>query len=633
MPGVPANACLDDDCLLALVEGRLDARARRHAERHVDACDDCRRLAAVLAYENEEETTPSRPPMGTESTETDRRVLPGGLRTRYTLLRQIGSGPNGALYVASDRSRGLVAIKWIHAELADAAGANDRVGEAVRLARSLDHPNVLRVHGAHTDNGCLLIVSDIAESQDVAQLLAAEDLTPRLVEDVVVQLVSALANAHDSGVTHGDIKPENVLVDLAGHVLVTDFGLANALSGTDERDARRADVFAISRLALSLFDRTKDASRPLRALFKRCHEDPLAFSSAVELETALTPLCRPGGRPTRESEWAPRFGDIIGGKYRVEGHLGTGGMGVVMTAREIESDRQVAIKFMPPRTARRRSAVERFLREARAATAIESEHVVRIYEVGTSDEGTPYLVMEHLGGNTLGRVIADRGPLSIQEAVDFVLQACVAIAECHARGVVHRDLKPDNVMILDEPGRRGSLKILDFGISKADWFDDDMPPRLTATVNVLGTPTYMSPEQVRSSRNVDARTDLWSLGVILYEALTGRPPFVAHNVPALAAMIVSDDPEPLGQLRQERPRRARPHRAPVPGKTPRSSHRQCAPSGRATRAVRGAIVAEMGASRSQRRCRRRSADDPAPTAAGPDASSAATRCQRTRRAS
>jgi serine/threonine-protein kinase len=553
MPDVP-NACLSDDCLLALAEGRLDPRERQKAERHVDGCDDCRRVAAALAFENEEDTYRSRPPVPTEATETDRRVLPNQLRSRYTLLRQIGSGPNGALFIASDRAKGLVAVKWIHAELAEADDAVARVEKAVEAARSFRHPNVLRVRGAHYESGVLLVVSLLGESGDVSHLLASQELAPKLAEDVIRQTVAALAAAHGAGVTHGDLKPENVLVDLAGHVFVTDFGLGRALRTVEDGDTPRSDLFAFSGMALALLEQSRHPDRRLRSVLRRCHEDPRAYSSAVELEAAVQGTGLESSESEHKESWTPALGEVLSGRYRILGLLGSGGMGVVMTAHDIDSDRQVAVKMMPPRMARRRSAVERLLREARAASAIESDHVVRIFEAGTGADSTPYLVMEHLGGKTLGELITERGPLPVQEAVDYVLQACVAVAECHARGIVHRDLKPDNVMVLDEPGRRGSVKILDFGISKADWLaEDSVPGRLTATVDVLGTPTYMSPEQVRSSSNVDGRTDMWSLGVILYEALTGRPPFVAHNVPALAAMIVSDDPEPLPQLRGDVP--------------------------------------------------------------------------------
>jgi serine/threonine-protein kinase len=201
-------------------------------------------------------------------------------------------------------------------------------------------------------------------------------------------------------------------------------------------------------------------------------------------------------------------------------------------------------------------AVERFLREARSASAISNDHVVRIYDVGRLPTGMPYMVMEYLPGVTLGALAAQRGPLPIAEAIDYALQACVALAECHALGIVHRDLKPDNIMVLQRPGQLGFVKLLDFGISKSDWFsaEPEFTPNLTGTTDVFGTPTHMSPEQVRSSKSVDQRTDIWALGVILYEVLTSAPPFMADTLPALSAAIVTDEPIHPSARRADLPR-------------------------------------------------------------------------------
>jgi serine/threonine-protein kinase len=205
----------------------------------------------------------------------------------------------------------------------------------------------------------------------------------------------------------------------------------------------------------------------------------------------------------------PQPGDVIAGKYRVEAVIGTGGMGVVLGATDMSLGRAVAIKFLTPSKARRDDAVQRFVREARAAAAIQSEHVVRVFEVDKLASGTPYIVMEHLRGADLAHLLAARRTLSVGEAVDFVLEACEALAEAHACGIVHRDLKPQNLFVAQRPDGTTCLKILDFGISKAA-VDDQ--PQLTATDTVMGTPLYMSPEQVRSLKSVDHRADIWALG-------------------------------------------------------------------------------------------------------------------------
>ncbi len=238
----------------------------------------------------------------------------------------------------------------------------------------------------------------------------------------------------------------------------------------------------------------------------------------------------------------PQPGQVIAGKYRVEGVIGSGGMGVVLGAVDTSLGRPVAIKFLSPHKARREGAVARFLREARAAAAIQSEHVVRVFEIGTAPNGAPYIVMEQLRGNDLAQQLQRTGPLPIPLAVDHLLQACEALGEAHARGIVHRDLKPQNLFVTARPDGSPCVKILDFGISKAI---EEGAPNLTSTDQVMGTPLYMSPEQVRSLKNVDHRSDIWALGSILFELVTGRPIFEAPSASALCAMIAMDPPIPL----------------------------------------------------------------------------------------
>jgi len=241
---------------------------------------------------------------------------------------------------------------------------------------------------------------------------------------------------------------------------------------------------------------------------------------------------------------------MVCGKYRIESVVGAGGMGVVMGATDTSLNRPVAIKFLSPDRAARDGAVARFLREARAAASIQSEHVVRVFDVSTLPNGAPFIVMEHLRGGDLAQLLATRGALPIDEAADYVLQSCEALGEAHGRGIVHRDLKPQNLFLTQRPDGSSSIKVLDFGISKAI---EEGGQNLTATDTVMGTPLYMSPEQVRSLKNVDARADIWALGSILFELLTMAPIFQAPSASALCAMIAMDQPTPLRALRPQAP--------------------------------------------------------------------------------
>jgi serine/threonine protein kinase len=234
-------------------------------------------------------------------------------------------------------------------------------------------------------------------------------------------------------------------------------------------------------------------------------------------------------------------GDVLAGKYRVAHVLGVGGMGVVVAAHHIQLDEKVALKFLLPEALGNREAVARFAREARAAAKIKSEHVARVSDVGTLPSGAPYMVMEYLDGGDLAAWIQQRGALPIDQAVEFVLHACIAVA--HALGIVHRDLKPANLFCVRRSDGQLSIKVLDFGISKVTDTSGMAPGSMTRTSALMGSPLYMSPEQMRASKDVDAQTDIWALGVILFELMTGRPAFVADSVTELA-IKVTNDPAP-----------------------------------------------------------------------------------------
>ncbi|HEX5100160.1 MAG TPA: serine/threonine-protein kinase [Polyangiaceae bacterium] len=247
-----------------------------------------------------------------------------------------------------------------------------------------------------------------------------------------------------------------------------------------------------------------------------------------------------------------REGEILAGKYRVDKVLGVGGMGVVVAAYHIDLDERVAIKFLLPEVLDHGEAVARFAREARSAVKIKSEHVAKVTDVGKLENGAPYMVMEFLEGSDLSQWLAQRGALPIEQAAEFMLQACEAIAEAHALGIVHRDLKPANLFVIRRPDGLLSVKVLDFGISKsASGPGSGSAGAMTKTSALMGSPLYMSPEQMQSSRDVDARTDIWALGVILYELLAGTQPFTADTMPELVLRVVTGPP--AASLRMRRP--------------------------------------------------------------------------------
>ena len=247
-------------------------------------------------------------------------------------------------------------------------------------------------------------------------------------------------------------------------------------------------------------------------------------------------------------------GQTLAEKYRVERILGTGGMGVVVAARHVELNALVAIKFLLPHVLTNQQAVTRFAREARAAVRIKSEHVARVSDVGTLETGAPYMVMEYLEGTDLASYLRSRSRLSVDRSIHFVLQACQAIAEAHLLGIVHRDLKPANLFLTRAADGSDVIKVLDFGISKN--IDPDASHgtgSMTTAAGALGSPTYMSPEQLTEAAEVDERTDIWSLGVILFELLVGSPPFRADNLPKLFLAILHQRAPNPAALRRDLP--------------------------------------------------------------------------------
>lgn len=238
-------------------------------------------------------------------------------------------------------------------------------------------------------------------------------------------------------------------------------------------------------------------------------------------------------------------GDKVADKYLLEKELGRGGMGIVFLATDLDLERPVAIKVLLEEHVEDQGAVARFLREAKASVKIKSEHVAHVYETGKLANGVPYIVMEYLQGQDLADRLEQGGPLDEGQIAEILLQACEALAEAHAAGIVHRDLKPANLFLARRPDGSDVIKILDFGISKIS-----TNSVLTKSQTLVGSPYYMSPEQLESAQDVDARADIWAAGVIMYELWTGKRPFEGNSLAALCVTVLNASPKPLSELKE-----------------------------------------------------------------------------------
>jgi serine/threonine protein kinase len=245
---------------------------------------------------------------------------------------------------------------------------------------------------------------------------------------------------------------------------------------------------------------------------------------------------------------------VLVGKYRVVETIGVGGMGVVVAAEHLTLGVRVAIKLLLPKLLSNKPLTERFLREARTALRISSEHVARVMDVDKLPSGLPFMVMEYLEGEDLGFLVQSGRRFSVEEAIHYLVQGAEALAQAHHLGIVHRDIKPANLFLVERGEHPGVVKVLDFGISKIlDDVEGDAPLALTKTTTVLGSGLYMSPEQMRSAKNVDHRTDIYALGICLYELYTGTQPYTADSFAELAVRVSTEPPDPLRRHRPDVP--------------------------------------------------------------------------------
>jgi serine/threonine protein kinase len=274
-------------------------------------------------------------------------------------------------------------------------------------------------------------------------------------------------------------------------------------------------------------------------------------ATGIPRVTRSAPVPRPAPQAPRPAP-APAqpqglAGRVIGDRYGVTKLIGEGGMGVVYEAEHLAIGKLVAVKVLHPQLAQDKKASSRLRHEARVAGTLGHPNICAIYDMGRLDDGSPYLVMERLHGETLAQRIARERRIAVPDLLDILLQVCSALAAAHQQGVVHRDLKPENIFLSRREGMRPVPKLVDFGISKAENVEDTMHDP-TAVVSAMGTPYYMAPEQARGDRHIDYRVDLWAAGVVLYEGLTGQHPFEAKNYNALLVQILSMAHRPLREI-------------------------------------------------------------------------------------
>lgn len=277
---------------------------------------------------------------------------------------------------------------------------------------------------------------------------------------------------------------------------------------------------------------------------------PFIGSFSLPVFRGLSDL-QQGGSPGILSDLMDDYvGTILNERYRVEQLLGEGGMGAVYLGRHVLIGKKVAIKFLHSAFSRNESVVRRFMREAKVTAEIGHANIVEVLDFGISPSGEPYLVMEYLEGESLSDLLKRTGPVSTDAAVGIMIPVLRALEAAHNKGVVHRDLKPDNIFVIPNQDELPTVKVIDFGISKRSTAEDE---KLTQTGTILGTPAYMSPEQVRGASDLDHRTDLYAMGVILYEMLTGALPFKGQNYNEILLKVVTEPPRPASELNSDLP--------------------------------------------------------------------------------
>ncbi|HEV8580459.1 MAG TPA: protein kinase [Thermoanaerobaculia bacterium] len=536
----------------------------------------------------------------------------GSTISHYQILERLGSGGMGVVYKARDmRLDRLVALKFLASQRGAPEEQKRRFIREAKAASSLDHANICTIYEiGEAEDGALFIAMAFYEGETLRERIGQGPLAVGEAVDVAVQIAAGLARAHERGIVHRDVKPPNVMLTADRQVKLLDFGVAKladqsrltragAAMGTTaymspeqflgQPAGPQADIWSLGVVLYEMvagrlpFEASsekemaraivEESPRPLaavrsgapaalqrivsRALAKRpaerypsmeaVHADlkglvaDLGSSEPTDADRTLLEIpTAPGPSPS-----GPPVSALLAptaGPFEILEPLGGGGMGIVCKARDTRLDRVIALKFLPWELTRDPEAKQRFMQEARAASALEHPNICTILEVGETSDGRLYLAMPCYDGETLRRKI-DRGPLAVDEALEIAEQIARGLAKAHRNGIVHRDIKPANLIVTDD----GVVKILDFGLAKLAG-----AVVISQAGSSAGTPAYMSPEQARGEE-VDHHTDLWSLGVVLYEMLAGRRPFRGEHEQAVIYSILNERPQPLREIRPEIP--------------------------------------------------------------------------------
>ncbi len=526
---------------------------------------------------------------------------------RYKIIGTIGAGGMGTIYravqLAIEREVAIKTVRPGAEEMDDAIFA--RFQSEAQIISQLRHPNTLRLFDFGRVHGELYLVTELLHGLTLEDKLEQGALDPKIVVRLLIDLADALSEAHQKGIVHRDIKPRNLFLDKVGEreiIKILDFGLAKlagmpkltvvgAIVGSPSYMSPeqamggdigpRSDLYSLGVTAFEMLAGHPpfEANNPHAVLLKHKHDPPPRFSDLkLSVPSGVEALVRemlaknPNDRPASaedlrarlmaiEADWSrsamssgnrrekaggkdPLVGAVLH-SYRLEELLGSGSISRVYRAHHEVLGREVAVKVLTDTGLRSETSHKRLMREAKALAALAHKNAVEVLDFGIGPDGTPYMVMECISGRTLKQFLEATGPLPPARAAYILRQICEVLAAAHRLGFIHRDLKPSNVMILDQD----RVKVVDFGIARMIDASDNQT-RLTENKALLGSPAYMSPEQIESPSAVGPATDLYALGGVLYALITGQPPFLGsvHEVLQKQRETKPRMPPPAGGL-------------------------------------------------------------------------------------